>query len=334
MSQDPQTPVSENRTPRITRRRLLTAGGALVATGVAGAAGLVVVDRWQRHGRDTTGGIRDHRVQVSSLVPPLVIARGPDPARNVRAVIERLGGLTPFLTHDDVVVIKPNIGWSSTPEQGANTHPDVVAAVVRACLDARPARVIVSDCPVRKSRKAFERSGILAAAQAAGAEVIIPEDSTHRVVRISERLGTWDILEPFVVATKIINVPAAKHHELMGVSAGMKNWIGITNKLRLTFHEDLQRSIAELAALMLPTLTIVDATRILMSGGPEGGSPDNVKKLNTIVASLDPVAVDVWAFAQFGVTTDALPAYLGHAQGMGLGTMDFAALQPVELAAG
>jgi hypothetical protein len=49
------------------------------------------------------------------------------------------------------------------------------------------------------------------------------------VVEISKRLGTWDVLEPFVVATKIINVPVAKHHELTGVTGGFKNWIGSTN---------------------------------------------------------------------------------------------------------
>jgi uncharacterized protein (DUF362 family) len=334
MRSERAAPGSENRTPLITRRRLLKAGGVLVATGAVTAAGAFGFDRWQRRGRDLTGGIPDHRVQVSAVTPTMVIARGPDPERNVAAVLARLGGMAPFVGRDDVVVIKPNIGWSSTPEQGATTHPGVVAAVVRACREARPARLIVSDCPVRRSRKAFERSGVLQAALDAGAEVILPEDSTHRVVQISERLGSWDILEPFVVATKIINVPAAKYHPLTGVTAGMKNWMGITNKLRMTMHGDLQRSIAELALLMRPTLTVVDATRVLMAGGPEGGSLDDVKPVNTIVASLDPVAADAWAFAQFGIAGDALPAYLRFARDAGLGRMDYAALQPVELVAG
>jgi len=318
----------------ITRRRLLIAGGATLATGVLGAAGLFGFNRWQRHGRDANAGIPDHRVKLASVVPPMVIARGPDPARNVRAVIERIGGLGQFITRDDVVLIKPNIGWSSTPEQGANTHPEVVAALVRACRDLQPKQLIVSDCPVRTSRPAFVRSGILAAAQEAGAEVVIPEESSYRQVQISERLGIWDIVEPFVVATKIINVPVAKFHSLIGLSAGMKNWLGITNKLRLNFHNDLQRSIAELAAMMRPTLTIVDATRVLMHGGPEGGSPDDVKPVNTIVASLDPVAADAWAWSLLGPAGAAVPGYLRITEEMQLGTMDFAALQPVELVAG
>jgi hypothetical protein len=67
-------------------------------------------------------------------------------------------------------------------------------------------------------------------------------------------------LEPFVIATKVINVPVAKYHPLTGVTCGLKNWFGITGVRRIVLHEDVQRSIAELAALMRPTLTVVDAT--------------------------------------------------------------------------
>jgi uncharacterized protein (DUF362 family) len=261
----------------------------------------------------------------------MVIARGDDPARSVRAAVERLGGMSRFVTPADDVVVKPNVGWDRTPDQGANTHPDVVAEVVRLCRAARAARVIVSDCPVRRSRSAFERSGILAAARSAGAEVIAPEDSRYLTVEISKRLGTWDVLEPFVVATKLINVPVAKHHDLTGVTCGLKNWIGITGKLRVMFHDDIQRSIAELAALMRPTLTIVDASRVLMRHGPVGGSLDDVKPVRTIAAGVDPVALDAWACTLFG--SSVLPGNLSLAEAMGLGKIDFASLAPVEIVA-
>jgi integrase len=106
----------------------------------------------------------------------MVIARGSDPARNVRAAVARLGGMPAFVDRADVVVVKPNIGWERTAEQGANTHPEVV----RLCREAGARRVVVSDCPVRRSRAAFERSGILAAAAAAGADVVLPEDTFPR----------------------------------------------------------------------------------------------------------------------------------------------------------
>lgn len=316
----------------LTRRRVLLGLGGVAGAGALGAGGFLLTDRYKRFGRRAAHVVPDHRVGVSSSAPRIVIARGVDPARNVRAAVERLGGMSRFVTPEDVVVVKPNVGWDRTPEQGANTHPEVVAEVVRLCREARPARIIVSDCPVRRSRAAFERSGILAAARAAGAEVLAPEDSRYLPVQVSERLGTWDVLEPFVIATKLINVPVAKHHDLTGVTCGLKNWIGITGKLRVMLHDDIQRSIAELAALMRPTLTIVDASRVLMHHGPVGGSLDDVKPVRTIAAGLDPVALDAWACRLFG--TGPLPANLQLAASMGLGQVDFAALAPVEILAG
>lgn len=319
----------EPRKRLITRRRALIGAGGVVGAGLVGAGGFYLEDRLSRFSRPAQRVIVDHRVALPSTTPRMVIARGVDPARNVRAAVERLGGMAQFVGPSDVVVIKPNIGWDRSAEQGANTHPEVVAEVVRLCLDAHAGRVIVSDCPIRKSRPAFERSGILAASLAAGAEVVIPEDSRYYAVEVSPRLGTWDVLEPFVLATKLINVPVAKHHELTGITAGLKNWIGITSKLRLTFHEDIQRSIAELAALMRPTLTIVDASRVLMEHGPSGGNVADVKPVRTIAAGTDPVALDAWAFSLF--PDRPIPQNLTLTAAMGLGQLDWAALRPIEV---
>jgi uncharacterized protein (DUF362 family) len=325
--------VTSSASPRLfTRRRVLVGLGAVVGAGAVGVGGLMGYDRYRRFIRESDASIADHRVDLPATLPRMVIARGVDPMRNVRAAVERLGGISQFVNASDVVVIKPNIGWDRTAEQGANTHPDVVAEVVRLCREARAERVIVCDCPVKRARSAFERSGILAAASAAGAEVILPEDSRYRLVQVSQRLGTWDILEPFVIATKVINVPVAKHHVLTGVTCGLKNWFGVTAVQRMMLHQDLQRSIAELAALMRPTLTIVDASRVLMEQGPAGGNPNDVKAVRTIAAGTDPVALDAWALGLF--PNQPSPASLRLAAELGLGRIDYAALSPVEIVTG
>ena len=319
---------------RRTRRRVLQVTSAVLASGGLGAGGYILWGRRQRFGGDAHQTIRDHRVPWPATAPRMVIARGDDPARNLRGALERIGGLTQFVTRDDVVLIKPNIGWDRTPEQAANTHPHVVAELIRACRECRPRRVIVSDCPVSNSRLAFLRSGIMQVALAAGAEVLPPEDSRFVTVHISDRLGTWDVLEPFVQATKVINVPVAKHHGETSVTGGMKNWIGITNRLRLLFHNDIDRSIAELAALMRPTLTILDASRVLMRHGPQGGSTADVKQVNTVAACADQVAIDAWACSLLGIPDARLPGYLHLGQKMGLGRFDFRRLGPTEIQTG
>ncbi len=326
------SPPGKNRL--ITRRRVLIGGGSVVAVGALSGGGFLAYDRYRRFGRDAESFIRDHRIVLPASVPPMVIAHGTDPALNVRAAIDRMGGMGRFVGPDDVVVVKPNIGWDRAPEQAANTHPEVVAEVARLCLESKPQRVIVCDCPVAESRRAFERSGIMQAALEVGAEVVLPEESTYHTVAISPRLGTWDVLEPFVVATKIINVPVAKHHSLTNTTAGMKNWIGITGKLRIMFHDELDRSIAELAALMRPTLTVVDASRVLMETGPQGGNVSAVKNVGAVAVGVDPVALDAWAYSLWGVGPNDLPWLFDLAEGMGLGRAALYVDAPVEIVTG
>ena len=100
------------------------------------------------------------------------------------------------------------------------------------------------------------------------------------------------------------------------------------------FHNDIHQSVAELAALMRPTLTVVDATRVLMRGGPAGGSIGAVNPYGAIAAGFDPVALDAWACSIFPSSAGSIPAYLRIAEGMGLGSADFQSLQAPEIITG
>lgn len=146
----------------ITRRRVLWGLGGIAGAGVLGAAGFFGEDRYSRFLRGAAYQIGDHRVAPATTTPRMVVARGQSAARNVRAVVERLGGMSQCIGPDDVVVVKPNIGWDASAETGANTHPEVVAEVVRLVRAARPKRVIVADCPVHgvgDDRFSIARSG-------------------------------------------------------------------------------------------------------------------------------------------------------------------------------
>jgi uncharacterized protein (DUF362 family) len=108
---------------------------------------------------------------VAAEKTDLAVARGTPPAKITRAAIDALGGMKRFVSRGDVVVVKPNIGWDRTPEYAANTNPEVVAAVVRLCLEAGAKRVKVFDHPVSDPRRTYKQSGIADAAAAAGATV-------------------------------------------------------------------------------------------------------------------------------------------------------------------
>jgi len=297
--------------------------------GVLGAGALVAYDQYRRFAA-AGGAIRDHRVKVAASTPRLVIARGTDPQRNVTAALHALGGMKQFVKKGDVVLVKPNIAWDRVPAQAGNTDPGVVAAIVRACRDAGAREVLVTDCPVQDAARTFERSGIEKAAREAGARVLRPDGARAPAIEISGRMGNWPVFEPFVAADKIINVPVAKHHGSARVTAGMKNWIGITLHQRSRFHTALDRTIAELAQLMRPTLTVVDAHRVLMRNGPRGGNLDDVRAEHALAMSLDPVAVDAWACDILGAPRDQV-GYLRLAEQAGLGTTNYKSLNPVQL---
>ena len=324
-------PVDRPRDPgrRDVLRRL---GTAAVIAGASGAAAYHFHDAERpvhtRRKPDRT--IPDHRVVVPSGTPSMIIARGADPAANTRAALERLGVMGTLIQKGDLVVVKPNIGWDRRPEQAANTNPLVVAEVVRACVAAGASRVVVTDHPVNDPARCFERSGITAAVREAGGVVEIPGDRNFHMVAIPGKLGRWPVFEPFITATKVINVPVAKHHALTNATLGMKNWYGILGGRRNQLHQRIDDSVAELAGLMRPTLTVMDATRVLLRNGPTGGSLSDVKRLDSVAVSLDPVAVDAWACTLIGAAPEA-QGWLALGQKKKLGLIDYRSLNPVEI---
>jgi uncharacterized protein (DUF362 family) len=323
-------------TPQVMTRReallqLLRAGG--IAAGAAGV-GVWLSERSQRPVPVLAQQARkDHRITTNKQWPSLTVAqyamdgRGPQPGEPralVQKALENLGGMGRFIARQDVVVIKPNIAWDRTPEQAANTNPELVAEVVRQCWQAGAKRVIVTDVSCNEARRCFHRSGIEAAARSAGAEVILPDPEKFREVDMGGVvLKSWPVFTPFIEADKILNLPIAKHHELTGATLGMKNWYGILGGQRNRLHQQIHQSLADLAAFMLPTLTIMDCYRILLRNGPTGGNLEDVVLKKTVVAGTDPVALDAYvAKAYWNLDAGHLP-YLQLAANRGLGVVEF-----------
>ena len=120
----------------------------------------------------------------------------------------------------------------------------------------------------------------------------------------------------------MINVPLVKHHSLARATMGMKNWIGALVGRRPTLHQRLAQCTAELGAALRPTLTVVDATRVLTGGGPTGGSLALVREVRQVAVATDPVAADAWAGSLLELGPRELP-HLEIAARLGLGTTDW-----------
>jgi len=308
--------------------------------GGAAVVGRVVWDRGGFGAASLQGArqVRDYRIKAAAAQEhaELAIARAKaEEAASaevlVKRALEAMGGMKRFVSRGDVVVVKPNIGWDRAPVHAANTNPDVVAAVIKQAFDAGAKRVVVADGSCNDPHRCFQRSGIWRTAYALGAEVVLPAEHRFRTTRMKgEVLDEWPIFTTLVDADKVINVPVAKHHNLAKYTAAMKNWYGVLGGRRNRLHQNIDTSIADLATFMRPSLVVVDAMRVLMRNGPQGGNIDDTKEMNTVFATVDQVAADAFGCTLIGQSPENLP-YLKMGQERGLGTMAWQSLRVREV---
>jgi len=259
--------------------------------------------------------------------PDMVIAQGTLPQNVTQAAIDAMGGMKRFIAKGDIVVVKPNIGWDRTPEYAANTNPAVVATLVKLCLEAGAKKVKVFDNPVNDARRCYVQSGIADAARKAGAEVSFTDERRFKDVAINGgALKTWPLYTDILEADKIINAPIAKTHGLTRLTLGFKNWMGVMGGRRGRIHFGIDEKLVDVARVVKPTLTVLDAVRILTAGGPQGGDVRDVKTLGIVAAGIDPVAVDAFGATLFGLNGSDIGS-IQLAQAAGLGTMDFQKLK-------
>jgi uncharacterized protein (DUF362 family) len=318
----------------INRREFVKSLVALGAT-TLGAGGLLAQAACSSGpGPEETGGlVREPSSGPAADQAYLAVARGGSPAEITQRAIAALGGIERFVGSGDDVIIKPNICVAyHTYEYAATTNPEVVATLVSLCLEAGAKRVRVMDYPFGGSAKdAYARSGIEEAVIAAGGQMEQMARMKYKTTPIPEGrdLKEWPVYQDVLEADAFINVPIAKHHNLARLTLSMKNLLGVVLD-RSQYHRNLGQRLADLTSLVYPTLTVVDAVRILVDHGPTGGSLDDVKQLDTVIASHDPVAADSYAATLFGLTGADI-AYIKAAAEMGLGEMDLSSLQIEEI---
>ena len=239
-----------------------------------------------------------------------------------RKVFEAAGGMGQFVSRGDVVVIKPNVSWARSPELAATTRPEVIEAVIELCLDAGAKKVRIADHTIHDSRRCFALTGVGAVAKRTGAELVFPRSSLMKRMNLhGQRLDVWPVFTPLVEADKVLNVPVAKVHGLSVLTLGMKNWIGGVGGRRSALHQDIHQTIVDLAQFFKPTLTLIDATRIMIKNGPSGGSPSDVAVRNTMILSNDQVAADAKGCSLFGYDPEEI-GFVQLGQKWGLGTYD------------
>jgi uncharacterized protein (DUF362 family) len=274
------------------------------------------------------------RPAFAAKKPDIVDVKGSDPAKMVAAALAALGGIKKFVRKGDYVVIKPNAGFANPPEWATTTHPETVAAVARACVGAKAKQVLIVEYPLAKGKKALDRSGISAAvAGISGVEVRVlggARDFRKVKVKGGTELKEVEVAKVVLSADVLINLPAAKAHSDAGVSFGLKNAMGLIRD-RAAFHTamNLDKAIADLARVVKPDLTILDATRALLTNGPAG--PGETSKPGRLIAGRDIVAVDAYGLtvARFNKRkmSPADARHIDYAGKAGLGNLNLGKLR-------
>ena len=318
----------------INRREFVKSLVALGAT-TLGAGGLLAQAACSPSTEEAGGLARKPSLGPAADQAYLAVARGGSPAEITERAVAALGGIGRFVHSGDDVIIKPNICVAyHTYEYAATTNPEVVATLVSLCLGAGAKKVRAMDYPFGGSADAaYERSGIAQAVTAAGGQMEQMAKMKYRKTPIpaGRDIQEWPVYQDVLEADVLINVPIAKHHSLCRLTLSMKNLLGVVLD-RSKYHRNLGQRLADLTSLVYPTLTVVDAVRILVDHGPTGGSLDDVKQMDTVIASHDPVAADSYAATLFDLTGADI-AYVKAAAEMGLGEMELSSLKIEEIQA-
>lgn len=263
----------------------------------------------------------------------VVVVHGTQIALMLKTGVEALGGWGAFLPKGRRVTLKPNVGWASTPEQGANTNPLLVEACIHACLAAGAAAVVLPEKPCSPSRQSFEMSGIGAVAKRTGARLYEPDDAKDfQTVSIpkGKSLRSVDVVRDVYSAECLLNMPVAKNHGGGKMTACMKNWMGSVRDRGFWHRNNLHQCIADFSTLVRAHLNIVDATRIMVANGPRG--PGKLEMPNQIVFGTDPVAVDAYAATLFGKQPFDIPyIQIAHESGTGCGDLSKIAIDHLRI---
>lgn len=265
-------------------------------------------------------------VNKANLSKPfdLVAVMGGEPAQMFDKAIAAMGGIGKFVKAGQTVVVKPNIGWDTPEELGANTNPRLVARIVEQCLKAGAKDVFVFDNTCDTWNRCYANSGIEDAVKNAGGRMV-PGNTENYYKSVSipngKRLKEAKVHELILNADVFINVPVLKHHSSAKVTICLKNLMGVVWDRRYWHRNDLHQCIADFGTWRKPDLNIVDAYRVMTRNGPRGVSQADLVMKRSLIISTDMVAADAAASRIFGEE----PSEIGHikiAHEMGVGNMN------------
>jgi len=272
---------------------------------------------------DALANIRKHE----ATGPDLVEVAGNDAAKMLAVALSAFSPEKPLVNPGDRVVITPNYALARPQGTGVATEASLVKAMIKHCEEAGARDITCLDHSYHPAPRAFRVNGAFEAVSGTSARLISPWSPDQYVVINDFQAGKlhrdklkWQAVpEQLLRCDVFINMPVFKHHRDAGMSGAVKKLMGCIWR-RAVYHDvDLQGCIGELAAVLKPTITVMDAVNVLAENGPDG--PGKVKSVNRLLVAADPVLADTHACSYLGMDPTTI-AYLKKAMELGAGRMD------------
>lgn len=255
-------------------------------------------------------------------------------AQGIGKILSALEPL-PF-SKDARVLLKPNcLSAHHGPDRPINTRAEIVEAVGRYLLNQHHVRLIIADSggmgSYGKTKRTYALMGLDRVALRLGAELVSLEEL--ELIELQSPAGK--ILPTFKATAlldqidAVVNLPKLKTHMLTGITGAVKNALGLLpGSLKRAVHVTAPTGITMSQALVDIFRGIQNKTPMVlhvMDGivAMEGLGPNNGQARQTgwLLASTDPVAVDVTAAAVMGFDPVKVITIVRAAQA-GLGTAD------------
>lgn len=240
----------------------------------------------------------------------------------VKRGVELLGGVSAFVKKGEKILLKPNLLSGNPPERCVTTHPAVFRAAGLLLKEAG-ASLSYGDSPGFGSMAAAARkAGLAAAAEELGVSQADFEGgrSVHHPQALQNKLLT--LANGALSCDGIVSLPKFKTHGLMRFTGAVKNQFGcVPGILKAQYHVKLADAyqfgtmLVDINTFLRPRLYIMDGIAAMEGNGPGSGTP---RKMNVLLISADPVALDAVACRLMNTKAGFLPTSLpGEKAGLG-----------------
>lgn len=225
------------------------------------------------------------------------------------SLLDEIGGLENFVNSGDRVVFKTNLLMGKEPAAAVTTNPEFIRALAHK-VKALGAEVVIADSPggpfnEKLLKRAYQKSGLYQLAAEEALELNYNTDSSRHQYHEGKINKSFQLASYLDAADLVINLPKLKTHGLTMYTGAVKNLFGcIPGVLKAEYHlrmqsvYDFSRMLNDLAGLVAPELTIMDAVVGMEGEGPSNGRP---KEFNYLLASTSPYYLDLAAVSLLGI---------------------------------